>query len=578
MTASDPQLPPGTVVLGEIRVDAVIAVSGIGALYRGHSKAADADVLVRAMESDAFVAAADVFAREVLVVRHVEHEGIVAPLDAGVEISRASIVYEPVNGVVLHTQLNKSMPLSEVARITAEVASILDHAHRQPAPLLHGALTPSSVVLCGAARTVRLLDLGVLQALERARMLEGAMWDLVDPGVTAPEQVSRTFPIAPATDIFGLASLAYECLTGRPPFPATNPAEAEALIGAGKRPLARDVRHELNPEVDRLLTKAWSVDPRGRPHDIVTFAATLAAAIMRPPVALEPLDKSFEFEADDDAETVNLPGGKLFDLEETVVRADPPPKPQRAHTLPFGLPKPAQSDPPPPAEKASVPTMIVKEAEPVPEPKRVEPSALLAIAPPPPSREEDVKTVRVVSVTGLFVSLIIAGGAIIAGAFVAAGPLMAQRAASATPSVVAAPPPPPPKEEPTHKAAPPPPSTPAPAPTPEPVVAAVATTTMWPELPKEPGPRPSPKALETMRQKLKAQFEPCLKLQPKPPPGIPWMVHFEFDGPSGQPVLVDVSRPFKGTLHGACMMRASLDARVPPFDSARWAIDLKFGP
>ncbi|MGZ5968343.1 MAG: hypothetical protein ACXWP4_11800 [Polyangiales bacterium] len=60
--------------------------------------------------------------------------------------------------------------------------------------------------------------------------------------------------------------------------------------------------------------------------------------------------------------------------------------------------------------------------------------------------------------------------------------------------------------------------------------------------------------------------------------GVPWMVHFELDGPTGQPALVEISRPFKGTLAGACMTRAALDAKVPPFDTARWAIDVKFGP
>lgn len=190
--------------------------------------------------------------------------------------------------------------------------------------------------------------------------------------------------------------------------------------------------------------------------------------------------------------------------------------------------------------------------------------------------------------TGLFVSLVVAGAVIIAGAFVAAGSLMAQRAAPAPAPmhVVQAPTPAP---TPTLTPTPTPPATAsasASTKAPEPVVAVVATstatdtttTTVWPELPKEPGPRPTPKALETMRLKLKTAFDPCLKIPPKAPTGIPWMVHFELDGPSGQPVLVEVSRPFKGTLAGACMMRAALDARVPPFDSARWAIDLKFGP
>jgi serine/threonine-protein kinase len=409
--------------------------------------------------------------------------------------------------------------------------------------------------------------------------------------------VSRTFPIAAATDVFGLASIAYECLTGRPPFPAKDAAEAHALIVAGKRPLARDVRHELNPEVDRLLAKAWSVDPRSRPHDIMAFASTLAAALIRPAGALaEPQDARLDFDEEEDAETVNIPAGSSMLTKLEAMRAvEPvrveavraPLKAPRAQTLPFGMQKAAPSDPPP-----NVPKIInAPVAEPAPEPPAPRPPAPQPPAPPPAppavapiaQLDPEVRTVRVVSVTGVLVSLVIAGAVIIAGAFVGAGSLIAQRAASAPPpqpkvvastvaSPVAAPPTPSPAPSPKTVA-------PAPTPTPEPVALAVSTsTTAWPELAKEPGPRPSAKALEVMRQKLKVAFEPCLKIPPKAPQGIPWMVHFEFDAPSGQPVLVDVSRPFKGTLGGACMMREALDARVPPFDGSRWAIDLRFGP
>jgi hypothetical protein len=170
--------------------------------------------------------------------------------------------------------------------------------------------------------------------------------------------------------------------------------------------------------------------------------------------------------------------------------------------------------------------------------------------------------------------LILAGAILIAGAFVAGGQLIAQRQ-----PVVATPPPP-------VVTAPPPAPTPTPTPVetappkPAPVVTAsvVAPPETPKDLPKEPGPRPSAKSVDAVRDRLKKEFEPCLKLKPLPPPGVPWMVHFEFDAPTGRPSVVELSRPFKGTIHGACMLRAALDARVPPFDGARWAIDMKFGP
>ena len=77
VTAFDPKLASGTVVLGEVRVDSVVCVRGIGALHRGRSLSGDVPVLVRAMRSDELLRGVGSFANEVLVVRHVEHESVV---------------------------------------------------------------------------------------------------------------------------------------------------------------------------------------------------------------------------------------------------------------------------------------------------------------------------------------------------------------------------------------------------------------------------------------------------------------------------------------------------------------------
>jgi hypothetical protein len=85
-------------------------------------------------------------------------------------------------------------------------------------------------------------------------------------------------------------------------------------------------------------------------------------------------------------------------------------------------------------------------------------------------------------------------------------------------------------------------------------------------------------AIDAMKNQLKVAIDPCLKMTPKPPPGMPWMIHFDLDGATGRPILAEVSKPYRGMLSGACIQRAALDARVPPFDGKMYSIDLKFGP
>lgn len=577
MVTSDPKLAVGTVVLGDVRVDELLDVAGLGAIHRGRILSRGAPVLVRVMRSDVLGRLGDRFERELSIVRLAEHAGVVAPLHVGIERDLAIVVHP--GGELLSTKLRSGskMALSEVGRIVTELAEIIDHTHRETAPLVHGALSSSSIVLDGPSGNVRLLDLGIVQALERIGAFDELRWNVLSPASAAPELVTRTFPLSEATDVFGLASIAFECLTGRAPFPATSAAEAHASIVAGKRPSSQALRSELHPDVDKVLATAWSVDPRSRPHEASGFANALAVALARSASRVLATTPPPE-DPDDDGPTLVHPV---------------PAKPHRALTLPFGIKtNPPRTDPPPPGP-TTVPRMVAAETI-----ERAMPSA------PPPPQTSDApvsapplstgprESVHVVSVTAVVVSLII-GSTIVLGAGLIGGSILLARRAPSEPAVAPAPTAPAPA--PTPSAAPIPSPSVAPAPAPSPSVAAplpsvapepkepepptlAASTALWPEMPKELGPRPSPKALDTLRARLKTAFDPCLKMTPKPPPGMPWMVHFELDGPSGRPVGVEVSKPYKGTLAGACLQRAALDARVPPFESKTWSIDLRFGP
>lgn len=617
MLASDPRIAVGATLLGEVLIEQELCVGGLGALYRG-SVSGTGPVLVRVLRSSALAFARDSFPREVSVVRHAEHAGIVSPTLAAIEGDLAVIVYEPTSGTPLCNTLHElgapTMTLAEVGQLVSELAEILDHAHRQPVRLVHGSLSSSSIVLAGGKRSVRLLDLGIVQALEQADVFGKARWDVLDPRAAAPEVVTRAFPIDEATDVFGLASIAFGCLTGRPPFPARNPAEAKAMIASGKRPSAHALRRELSPDVDRVLEAAWSVDPRGRPQEVVSFADAFAVALARSTVrATASVAPARNGAAPSAASALHEP--TVTEEEPTAVR-DIPLNARRAMTLPFGIKtNPPRSEPPP--APTTVPRMVNAEALDVelrsePEVAAAPERAVVAAAPPPapaiaappspserPRRLEPEPTqderepLRVVSVTAVVVSLVIGGAIIAAGALVGGSMLVSRHMveggpaplapAASTPQTVE---PPAPSVEPAAKVTKPPSdAAPASISASAPAVAsaaappsAVPATALWPDMPKEPGPRPTPKALDTLRERLKVGFEPCVKMTPKPPPGMPWMLHLELDGPSGRPILVEVSKPYKGTVAGACILRAALDARVPPFDSARWAIDLKFGP
>lgn len=217
------------------------------------------------------------FVREAQAAAALQHPNTVAVFDVGDDAGRPFIVMELIEGQSLADRMRDAGPLSvdQTVPIVAGVLAGLQAAHDRG--LVHRDVKPSNVLLA-AGGGVKLVDFGIVAATAgTATPLTSGENVLGTPRYLAPERISGR-RATPASDIYSLGAVAYECLTGRPPFVAAGPvALAVAHQREPLRPLgeiAPDVPADIAAVVERALAK----DPAERFGSAADMRAALLGA------------------------------------------------------------------------------------------------------------------------------------------------------------------------------------------------------------------------------------------------------------------------------------------------------------
>ncbi|MBA3339583.1 MAG: serine/threonine protein kinase [Geodermatophilaceae bacterium] len=195
------------------------------------------------------------------------------------------VVMPFVEGEILSDRNNRlgTLPLAEVVRFVSEIAAGLHVAHELK--IVHRDLKPENIMICrapdGAERAV-VMDFG----LAKERRADAELQKLTATGIIlgtpefmSPEQL-RGKPLDPRTDIYSLALMTYEMLTGKLPFAGRTQQEMMiARLRSDPMPL-RQARPELElPEaVERVLAKAMARSADDRYSSTPEFATALGEA------------------------------------------------------------------------------------------------------------------------------------------------------------------------------------------------------------------------------------------------------------------------------------------------------------
>ena len=169
-----------------------------------------------------------------------------------------------VDGTDLATMLECSGPLSpeRAVEIIAQVADALDLAHRRGA--IHRDVKPSNILVRdngGGSEFAYLFDFGLAHAVEGRRIsLSGTL--IGSPAYMAPERFDGDGDHR--SDVYALACVLYEALTGRQPFPDRSPWGLYNAHHTSPPPLPSAHRPDLPPGLDVAIARGLAKDPEER--------------------------------------------------------------------------------------------------------------------------------------------------------------------------------------------------------------------------------------------------------------------------------------------------------------------------
>ncbi len=205
------------------------------------------------------------FLREIEVAAQLQHPHILPLHDSGQVDGILFYVMPYVEGQSLRERLVKEgeLPVGEVVRILREVVDALSAAHARG--VIHRDVKPENILLGG--RHALVADFGLAKALSEAtgrQELTSSGMTLGTPAYMAPEQVVADPHIDHRADIYAVGALAYELLTGRPPFAGrTAQAVLAAHVTEVPEPLTT-YREAVPPALEQLVMRCLEKKPADR--------------------------------------------------------------------------------------------------------------------------------------------------------------------------------------------------------------------------------------------------------------------------------------------------------------------------
>ncbi len=261
------------------RVERELGQGGMATVYLAHDLKHERDVAIKVLHPDLGAAlGAERFLSEIKTTAKLQHPHILPLLDSGVADGLLYYVMPYVSGETLRARLERERQLSidDALRIAREVASALEHAHKQG--IIHRDIKPENILLQDGAAVVA--DFGIALAVQSAggaRMTQTGL-SLGTPQYMSPEQATGERIIDARSDIYALGAVTYEMLVGEPPF--TGPsvqAVVARLLAESPRSIVTQ-RKAVPPHVEAAVMRALEKLPADRFVHASAFATALETA------------------------------------------------------------------------------------------------------------------------------------------------------------------------------------------------------------------------------------------------------------------------------------------------------------
>lgn len=249
------------------RLKEPLGVGAMGTVYLAESDDVPSPVAVKILHPSIAHDAGmvDRFQREIVIMERLNHPHIVRHYGGGMMDGQYFYAMELLKHGSLCDRIKQhgALPWPLAALYISQIASALQHAHNHG--IVHRDLKPTNLFFAGDGRLV-LGDFGIARDVHDA---EGT-----DPGravgtyaYMSPEQICAGSEITGKSDLYSLGCVAYEMLTGRPPFSGANFAQVwDQHLHATPRGL-REQGVDCPEWLERLVLQLLEKDPQGRPFN-----------------------------------------------------------------------------------------------------------------------------------------------------------------------------------------------------------------------------------------------------------------------------------------------------------------------
>jgi serine/threonine-protein kinase len=261
-----------------------IGVGGMATVYLAHDVRHERDVALKVLRPELSLGS-DRFTREIKLAAGLRHPHILPVHDSGAAAGLLYYVMPYAEGESLRQCLDREgkLTVKTTAKIIREVTGALSHAHARG--IVHRDIKPGNILLEQGHAVVT--DFGIAVAVDVAEQsrMTGTGVVMGTPVYMSPEQVDASGAVDARSDIYSTACVAYEMLSGVPPF--VGPTPLAVLSKRLTEPLPPIARADVSAALHEVLGKALSLEAADRQATIAEFADSLEEALRSPSVPVD---------------------------------------------------------------------------------------------------------------------------------------------------------------------------------------------------------------------------------------------------------------------------------------------------
>jgi WD40 repeat protein len=278
--------------IAEYEVLGELGRGGMGVVYHARHVALQREVALKMILSggDADSQERARFRLEAAAVARLRHPHIVPIHDVGAHDGRPFLSLEYVSGGSLKDRLQRG-PLErpEAARLVEKLGRAVQHAHDNG--IVHRDLKPANVLLTAEGEP-KVTDFGLAKKLDADDGLSQTGAILGTPFYMAPEQAAgKVRAVGPATDVWALGVILYECLTGQVPFKGTTSYETVQQVLTAEPPPPRRLAPGVPRDLETVCLRCLNKEPARRYQSAAELADDLKRFLAGEPVAARPVGR-----------------------------------------------------------------------------------------------------------------------------------------------------------------------------------------------------------------------------------------------------------------------------------------------